>query len=240
MGSPPIRPQPATILFPNLCEWLFVLSARSSFLLLLLPPSPATLLPSNSQQCSSQQPSAAAPQTVPLLLIDSCMHIQFSSQQPSAAAPQTVPLFLIDSCMFKIFSGAFGAKCSKFSPAPSAPKFQNFLWRLRRKIFNFFSGAFGAKYLKFSPQTVPLFLIASWMHIQFTSQQPLAAAPQTVPLFLIDSCMNIQTQNVPNFLWRLRRKMLKIFSGAFGAKISEFSLAPSAQNIQIFFRRLRR
>ena len=126
------------------------------------------------------------------------MNIQCSSQQPSAAAPQTVPLFLIDSCMniqaqtFKIFSGAFGAKCSKFSPAPSAPKFQNFLWRLRRKIFNFFSGAFGAKYLKFSPQTVPLFLIASWMHIQFTSQQPSAAAPQSVPLFLIDSCMHIQ------------------------------------------------
>ena len=60
------------------------------------------------------------------------------------------------------------------------------------------------------------------------------------PLFSIDSCMNIQVQNIQNFLWRLRRKMLKIFSGAFGAKISKFSLAPSAQNIQIFFRRLRR
>ena len=52
--------------------------------------------------------------------------------------------------------------------------------------------------------------------------------------------MNIQAQNVQNFLWRLRRKMLKIFSGAFGAKISKISLAPSAQNIQFFFLRLRR
>ena len=118
-------------------------------------------------QCSCQQPSAAAPQTVPLFLIDSCMNIQCSSQRASAAAPQTVPLFLIDSCM----------------------------------------------------------------NIQCSSQQPSAAAPQTVPLFLIDS---------QNFLWRLRRKMLKIVSGAFGAKISKFSLAPSAQNIQIFFRCLQR
>ena len=52
--------------------------------------------------------------------------------------------------MFKIFSGAFGAKCSKFSLAPSAPKFQNFLWRLRRKNLKIFSGVFGANISKFS------------------------------------------------------------------------------------------
>ena len=99
-------------------------------------------------QCSSQQPSAAAPQTVHLFLlflIDSCMNIQCSSQQPSAAIN---PLMWRSQNQF--FSGAFGAKCSKFFPAPSAQNVQNFLWRLRCNMFKIFSGAFGAKCSIFS------------------------------------------------------------------------------------------
>ena len=54
--------------------------------------------------------------------------------------------------MFKIFFGAFGAKSSKFSSAPSAQRIQKILWRLRRKIFKIFSGAFGAKCYVLSPR----------------------------------------------------------------------------------------
>ena len=43
--------------------------------------------------------------------------------------------------MFNFFSGAFGAKCSTNSPAPSAQNIQNFHQRLRRKIFIVFFNA---------------------------------------------------------------------------------------------------
>ena len=72
-----------------------------------------------------------------------------------------------------------------------------------------------------SPSRAPLFLIDSCMNIQCSRQQPSAASPRRVHLFLIDSSMIF-------FLQRLRRKMFKNFSCAFGAKCS------------IFFRRLRR
>ena len=96
-----------------------------------------------------------------------------------------------------------------------------------------------------------MFPIDSCMNIQCSSHQPSAAAPQTVPLFPINSCMNIQcsvqffspapsAQKIKNLFQRLRRNIVKIFSGAFGAKGSTNSLAPSAQNVKKMLLRLRR
>ena len=68
--------------------------------------------------------------------------------------------------MFKIFSGAFGVKCAKVFPAPSAPNVQIFLWRLRHNKFKIFSGAFGANLSKMFPapsaQNVQNFLRRLW------------------------------------------------------------------------------